>query len=188
MTSAQDGTDGTYAFSVPTYGTYLLADSWETYGPSGGHQVAPPLIIDLEAIGVESGDIITVSYSGILYENAYWDGTLGDYIDQTDESEFHIYGVFSSTSQLLPITERNRVPGAIQTDASFHTANAWYTQRETDIPEDFRILPYTKGVCFASTTAVEIGVIYPGFCKNSVKYGWVLWEVAGSHQHLNPLK
>jgi hypothetical protein len=141
-TSAQGSPVGTHEFDVLAYGTYLRADDITDYGPEGGHAVAAPLIVDLAAIGLESGDVIMVSYTGVLYENAYWDGTLGDYISYTDENEFHVYGVFSSTSQLLPITQLHRVPGAIQTELSYQTANAWFSNEVTDIPQDFRISPY----------------------------------------------
>jgi hypothetical protein len=142
-TQAQSSPPPTLEFNVPPYGTYLRADDKADYGPDGGRAVAPPLIIDLAANGLSGGVPITISFNGTLYGAAYWDGTLGTMIDHTYMEETWLIAVFSTTRDLLPITQLNRVPGAIQTNRTFVTYPTWFSKAATDIPQDFKIEPYS---------------------------------------------
>jgi hypothetical protein len=55
----------------------------------------------------------------------------------------YLIGVFSSTNQLLPVSEANRVPDAIDAGDDIETSQTFFSEENTDIPEDFKITPST---------------------------------------------
>lgn len=177
--------DDSIIVDVPVRGTFLKAINDYPYsGPgiyeydenlemrvivSTNYQIENPAIVDLIANGFRPGDNIIISHKSVIYhcgalnpsnpantpcgerknDDIYWGGLLG---------------LFSSTSDLKPIEDLHRVPGAIASnrpefdtpptkwDGPFQEISDyllsknvnWYTgPMETDIPEDFQIRPHT---------------------------------------------
>ena len=44
---------------------------------------------------------------------------------------------------MLSVSEADRVPGAINAGGDFDTGQTWFSDENTDIPEDFQITPST---------------------------------------------
>jgi hypothetical protein len=183
VTNAQIACEGIVEVDVPPRGTFLKAvDFWPYHGHgdyvydedleinvgvSTNYRVESPAIVDLVANGFLEGDQIMISYDASVYfcgtnnpsnpvntvcgevknNDLYWGGLLG---------------LFSATSELRPIDELHRVPGAVNfgdrfietpptkwtwysqaTSDHLQTKNInWYTgSMDTDIPEDFLIRP-----------------------------------------------
>lgn len=106
---------------VSVRGTYLRADPTPD----------SPGIIDLESNGFSEGDSIIISFEGSF-----------DRYGQSDyETLDYLIGVFSSTDQLLFINMEQRVPGAIEAGEDFTSSDTWFSNENTDIPEDFEISP-----------------------------------------------
>ncbi len=114
---------------IPPRGTYLRADP----GGEGRLPVDPPGIVDLQSNGFSTGDTLLITFEGSLL--AYEGG------ESTPVT--YLIGVFSSTNQLLPISDADRVAVAIDAGNDFSTAQTFQTQENTDIPEDFQITPST---------------------------------------------
>lgn len=162
---------GHFEAEVPIHGTYLqtvncytlqwkdededgIADKGYSFdvdrdGTPEVNRLKDPLIVDLKANGFYPGDRIMISTKTSIYDQnmVFWG--------------FHLYGLFSSTAEVLTqewvyvregvdwpmVGPVNRVPGAI--DAALggyvHTnrdnSNKWKQgdEVENDIPEDFRI-------------------------------------------------
>ncbi|MDD1747001.1 MAG: matrixin family metalloprotease, partial [Methanomassiliicoccales archaeon] len=130
-------TQGTGSFEI-TYsyrGTYLCADPFEEGRPEGGSDVEAPAIVDLRANGILENATINMTWHGQVCIEAYW--SPGEPIYH--EAEDRLIGVFSSDSQLRPINELNRVPGAIDYEYDVVTAPTYFEKQPTDIPEDFYI-------------------------------------------------
>jgi hypothetical protein len=184
-TKAQIACEGIIEVDVSPRGTFLKAvDFWPYHGHgdyiydedlemrvgvSTIYRVESPTIVDLVANGFLEGDQIMISYDATVYfcgtnnpsnpvntpcgevknNDLYWGGLLG---------------LFSATSELRPIDELHRVPGAVNfgdrfietpptkwtyyyqaTSDHLQTKNInWYTgSMDTDIPEDFIIKPNT---------------------------------------------
>ena len=116
---------GSAEVEVPVRGTYLYPD------PQNNVDIESPGIVDLQSNGFSAGDTILISFEGT--------------IDVYGESEYvpvtALWGVFSSTNQLLPVSETDRVPGAIDAGDDTDTGVTWFSEENTDIPEDFEIAP-----------------------------------------------
>jgi len=127
--------------NISVYGTFLRAEPFTEGNPPGGSPVENPAIVSLDDYGYSEGDLIKIGYDGELYKEAFWDPDDPGEAKEIDEVE--IIGVFSTTDELLPIDELNRVPGAIDSGEDYVTNDTHFQQWPTDIPEDFRVEPYT---------------------------------------------
>ena len=126
-TSIAWASNGFAEIEISVKGTYLLADpDQSTQDPSS---IAAPGIVDLQNNGISSGDTILITFEGSI--NVY---------GQSDYAAINsLIGVFSSNNQLLPISEADRVPGAIDAGDDVNTGQTFFTHENTDIPEDFQI-------------------------------------------------
>ena len=119
--------NGSVEIEVPVRGTYLYVDPRDNFG------VESPGVADLQNNGISGGDTILISFEGT--------------VDNYGGSDYHtldyLIGVFSSTNQLLSVSEADRVPGAINAGDDFETGQTWFSDENTDIPEDFQITPST---------------------------------------------
>ena len=132
-------------------------------------RVEEPTMIDLQAEGFNEGDKIYISWLGGLFPDGAWrpnnPGSVGLGLNENENIPHGgLLGLFSTTSQLDPDLDKlDRVPGAIDYGDDFVTPGTWWQDgrpevaeklaskgvdwytgsMETDIPEDFRILPYT---------------------------------------------
>jgi len=131
--------------------------------------VEEPTIIDLQTEGFNEGDKISISWLGGVYPDGAWNpsnpGSIG-YGLRENEYVPHggLLGLFSTTPTLGNIDSLNRVPGAIEFGSNdFLTPDTWWkdgrpelseklrlkgidwydSSMKTDIPEDFKISPYT---------------------------------------------
>jgi hypothetical protein len=129
--SVSEASNGPVEFDVPVKGTYLHADPDQI--TQAADSVDPPGIIDLEGNGFSEGDTIVISFQG----------SVDRYGGSNYEAVDHLIGVFSSTNQLLSIDEAHRVSGAIPAGEDYETGQTWFSQEDTDIPEDFEIEPST---------------------------------------------
>jgi hypothetical protein len=112
---------------VPVRGTYLYPD------PQNTAVIEPPGIADLQSNGFSEGDRILITFEGSI---DVYGGS--DYVPVTA-----LWGVFSSTNELLPVSEADRVPGAIDAGVDTDTGETWFSHENTNIPEDFEISPST---------------------------------------------
>lgn len=119
--------EGSVEIDVSVRGAYLYVDPQDNSG------VESPGIADLESNGILAGDNILISFEGM--------------VDNYGGSDYHtlgsLIGVFSSTNQLLSVSEAARVPGAINAGDDYDTGETWFSHENTDIPEDFQITPST---------------------------------------------
>ena len=176
--------EGIIEVELPVRGTFLKTmDDWPYYGPGEydynedlemdvgvqtDFRVENPVVLDLQANGLNEKDRIYVSWTGGFYVSGAW------YPDNPEQSGFNLtendkipygglLGVFSTSSELLGIDELNRVPGAIDYGEDYETSDTWWSEGrtrvaekleskgidwydgpiDTDIPEDFLISPYT---------------------------------------------
>jgi hypothetical protein len=115
--------NGSVEIDVSVRGTYLYVDPRDNSG------VESPGIADLQSNGISAGDTILISFEGT--------------VDNYGGSDYHtldyLIGVFSSTNQLLSVSEAERVPGAINAGDDFETGQTFFSHEDTDIPEDFQI-------------------------------------------------
>jgi len=118
---------GSAEVEVPVRGTYLYPD------PQNNVDIESPGIVDLQSNGFSAGDTILISFEGTI--DVYGESV---YVPVTA-----LWGVFSSTNQLLPVSETDRVPGAIDAGDDTDTGVTWFSEENTDIPEDFEISPST---------------------------------------------
>lgn len=120
-------TNGSVQITVPVRGTYLYVD------PTSRSGVATPGIADLQNNNISAGDTILITFEGT--------------VDNYGGSDYHtldyLIGVFSSTNELLSVTQAERVPGAINAGEDIDTGETWFSNENTDIPEDFKITPST---------------------------------------------
>jgi hypothetical protein len=119
--------NGSFEIDVSVRGTYLYVDPRDNSG------VESPSIVDLQSNSISAGDTILISFEGT--------------VDNYGRSDYHtldyLIGVFSSTNQLLPVSEAERVPDAINAGDDYDTSETWFSHENTDIPEDFQITPST---------------------------------------------
>jgi hypothetical protein len=121
---------------VSTKGTFLLADPFEDDRPEGGSDVEYPAIVDLRANGILGNMLIMISFQGqICYDLSQ------DPPQYSNILQHELLGVFSTSNQLRPISELNRVPGAIDYGKDAVSGETWFDERATDIPQDFEITP-----------------------------------------------
>ena len=122
-----NASNGSVEITVPVRGAYVYVD------PNDSSGVELPGIADLENNGISAGDTIIITFEGS--------------VDNYGGSDYHsvedLIGVFSSTNELLSVTEADRVPGAINAGNDYTTSQTYFSQENTDIPEDFLITPST---------------------------------------------
>jgi hypothetical protein len=120
-------TSDSVEINVSVRGAYLYVDPRDNSG------VDSPGVVDLQSEGISEGDTILINFEGT--------------VDNYGGSDYHtlesLIGVFSSTNELLSISEPVRVPGAIKAGDDFDTGETWFSHENTDIPEDFEITPST---------------------------------------------
>lgn len=163
---------------VPVRGTYLCTFEWWPYwgpgqyewdddldmyvGVSTVYHIEKPLIVDLQANGFAEGDMLLINYRGQVYFSGAWNPS--NPWTEWDINGFWLIGVFSSTSDLKPTRELNRVPGAIDAGEDHSTPTTYWKEEletllttlenkgvdisnlqrgsvPTDIPQDFLITP-----------------------------------------------
>ena len=123
--------NGPFETEVSVKGTYLLADPDQV--SQAASSVDSPGIIDLQSNGFSEGETLLITF----------EGALDRYGGSDYETVEYLVGVFSSTNQLLSIYDVHRVPGAINVGEDIDTGETWFTNLNTDIPEDFKITPST---------------------------------------------
>ena len=144
--------DNTFSGALDETGTF-----YHTNNDSPGN----PLVIDLGSNGFESGDELRISYS---FETFMFRCTetpspvLSSHL-RISPDDVGITAVFSTSNQLQPSSELNRVTGAIDAGddyVSLPTANG---NQPTDIPEDFQITPAapTASDLFGFVTTIPPG-------------------------------
>jgi hypothetical protein len=105
-----------------------------------------PFILELNSIGISSGDTITIARLGL-----YSGGT-----GFADENSL-LTGVFSSSSILLPTSELNRIPGAIDAGLDYNSPSL-SGGIATNISEDFII--DNEVDTFSAQMIVPTGALY----------------------------
>jgi hypothetical protein len=83
--------------------------------------------LELASLGVVAGDFVRITRLG-AFDN-------GPQSDQYTS----LLGVFSNGPTLLDSSLLHRVPGAIDAGPEFVSADTWFGDEPTDIPQDFRI-------------------------------------------------
>lgn len=97
-----------------------------TYLRTNQDQPAPPLVLDLAAIGAPAGTWLRVGTTGGFR-----------YISGGQDGYRSLCGVFSSSSTLLATNLQQRVPDAIAAGPSFASASTFYGSLPMDVPQDF---------------------------------------------------
>jgi hypothetical protein len=97
----------------------------------------PPRVVDLSAARYKPGDALMISYKVAPTGFSYF-GCQGPF-ERTED--VRLLGVFSSSSELLPSSERDRVPGAIDAGEDISVEATWPNNEPVDIPQDFRVTP-----------------------------------------------
>ena len=122
-----EASNGSVEIDVSVRGAYVYVDPQDSSG------VESPGIVDLQSNGISPGDSILISF----------EGTVDNYGGTDYHTLDYLIGVFSSTNQLLPVSEAQRVPGAIDAGDDVNTSQTWFSHETTDIPQDFQITPST---------------------------------------------
>jgi len=115
--------------------TLLVVDPRSTFLLTNMDLAQPPLIVNLAERGIRPGDQIR------LQEVGDWSYGVG-----RGDSTVALTGVFSSSSELLDASNRNRVPGAISVGRNFVSQQTYHGSLDTDIAEDFFIDDVTIAV------------------------------------------
>ncbi len=147
ITSAATGVNGQTSFSLDPRGTYLRTNS---DSPNA------PLIVDLAAIGITSGETIRLSVAGSYQQT-------GSPADQSNGT----IAVFSSSSTLLATSQPHRVPGAIAAGVPVFTAPTFFGGLPTDIPEDFRV---ARANVTEVVVEVPAGAVFLFVCPEDTLY------------------
>jgi len=177
--------DGTVKINHPTRGTFLRAEEFQG-SPSGGSPVEEPTIVDLVAKGYNEGDSITISYSGEYHYRAFWDGA-GVLAETYSGDEIPLLGLFSYSKDLYSIDELNRVPGAIDYGDDVFTEGTYFQGYQTDVPEDFRIEPYSGASITIPESAKYLFLcVYDGFYPDNV--GDIQITIQGGQQSAFPIE
>jgi hypothetical protein len=144
--------EGIVTVGVSVRGTFLHADPWldidndGLQDPHGGGPPEAPGIVDLQASGLMPGDNILISVQAKYNDGANAKPSLWE----PDNPITYVYsgglnarfiGVFSSNDFLAPFEQANRVPGAIDAGKDLQTGVTYFNHEQTDIPEDFAIIP-----------------------------------------------
>ena len=198
---------GILEVDVPVRGTFLRAiNDWPYYAPgdfeydedlemnvgvSTNYHIESPAIVDLRANGFLEGDQIIISHTSTIYPCGALNPSNpeGTACGVTKNDDIHwggLLGIFSATTDLKPINEEHRVPGAVDSGRhDFKTPQTfwsgalqkisdqlqskninWYSgPMDTDIPEDFLIRPYLGMYLTIPRNAMflflsSIGVLY----------------------------
>lgn len=106
-------------YDINARSTFLRVD---TIDPS-----EDPVKIDLDAIGVDYGDVLKLNTKGSYYNTT-----------QLTERNSAVC-VFSATDFLLDKAVLNRVADAIDAGVDYVTENTFAGDQPTDIPEDFKV-------------------------------------------------
>jgi hypothetical protein len=156
---AQQGDDLFYGLNSKS--TYLRIEQ--------GDDAAAPLAISLAELGAQPGDTLHLAPAG----------TYSDLSVLKDGSETRLTGVFSSTNEVRPASERNRIPGAI--DAGTNVLTESYLDcilllcvlHSSDIPQDFRIDPHVDVVVPAGAQYLFVAPTPNGqFWKDNSGFGF----------------
>jgi len=107
----------TWSFPLDPRATFLRTEN---------DPALPPLIVDLNALGVAPGSWVEIGTSG-AYQ---WRGGVPD-------DYRYLVAVFSANSQLLASTVQQRVPGAIAAGPAYGSGATYYGNLPTDLAEDF---------------------------------------------------
>jgi hypothetical protein len=107
---------------VPPKATYLRVSQQDR--TSGAGDAIPHRLADL---GIAPGDQLRLERLGEFQFNSH----------HPDLVYYGLLVLFSATDELLPYSERHRVPGALAAGESHETRLTHYGNLPTDIPEDF---------------------------------------------------
>jgi PKD repeat protein len=134
---AVQGTTGdAAAISAATTQETRFLDPRATYLHTNQDDSANARAFRLSDLGVEPTETVRIT-------------RLGDF-ENGQEQAFGLTAVFSTNDTLLPRSERDRVPGAVDAGDDFVTSPTFNGNEETDIPEDFQVS--TQDGSTASTT------------------------------------
>jgi hypothetical protein len=109
-----------------------------------------PVAIDLAALGILPGAEISIERLGTWATTNVW-----------PETRSEAMGLFSSSTTVLPGTNLNRVPGAIDAGEDVLTETTANGSQPTDIPEDFAIAGETPTVLIVPNQATTLFVAVP---------------------------
>lgn len=112
-----------------------------TYLRTNQDQPAPPLVLDLAALGIAPDTWLRVGTTGGFR-----------YVNGGQDNGRALCGVFSSSSTLLASNLQQRVPGAIAAGPSFASANTFFGGLPMDVPQDF----YCSRNDWAENTVVQV--------------------------------
>jgi hypothetical protein len=124
-----------------------------------GDDPAAPLVIPLADLGAVPGDTLRIA-------------RVGTYSDETllkDGTDTALSGIFSATPDVLPATQRYRVPGAIDAGPDVKTSYlkclifpiCWPVS--TDVPEDFKIGPSLDVVVPSGAAYLIVSPLSPAY-------------------------
>ena len=117
----------------------------------------PPLVVDLQSLNVQAGDKIRLE---ILGHFSYWNNS-NPATDVSAETCF----IFSSSNTVLDSSVRNRIPGALASEAMPYTSTTtWVSNLPTDIDFDF-------GTSGSLEITVPTGASYLMACTFDGYYG-----------------
>jgi hypothetical protein len=103
--------------------TFTVDSITSFYRVDNSDDARPAQIVRLADFGFMAGQVVRFRVEG----------------QYTAPATSRVAVVFSSTSELLPKQELNRVTGALQSDAPpFVTSNTFFEHQTTDIPQDFQ--------------------------------------------------
>ena len=170
--------------SLSSRATFLRAEPFQG-SPSGGSIVQNPVIVDLSANGFQESDSITISYSGEYHYRAFWDD--GGLHETYSGEEIPLLGLFSSSQELDSIDNLNRVPDAINYGDDVITEPTYFQEYKTDIPEDFKIEPYSGASITIPEGAKYLFLcVYDGFYPDNV--GDIQITIQGNQQSTFPIE
>jgi hypothetical protein len=185
---------GKVEVDVPVRGTFLRTLDWWPYlspgvyeydedldmylETSGLYHPEKPAIVDLDAKGFAENDKVQISYTEAVYDAGAWSDHCNLWVNE------RVIALFSATTDLKPIGEMHRVPGAIDFGEDTTTDGTHWNQSksdladklatkgiildrggETDIPEDFLITPYS-----GMNLRIPKGAKYLFLCLNDSYY------------------
>ena len=109
--------------------TFLHADADDA--------TSQPRVVDLSAAGYKPGDTLRITYDVPPPGFSYY-GCQGPFVGADG---VRLLGVFSSSSELLPPSARERVPGAIDAGQDVYVGPTYPNNELVDIPQDFQVTP-----------------------------------------------
>jgi len=135
---------------------FYAINSKSSYLQTGLDKAAAPLVIALADIGAKAGDSLKIARVG----------TYDDLTELRDGNATAAGAVFSSSNTVLGASQKNRIPGAIQS-----TAPNYNTGFPSDIAQDFSIANSPTVTIPAGATYLIIGTV-PGSHKWSDNSGF----------------